>query len=179
MILKRVGYKSIKALAITESIVDNLANSEQYIDTISRHLKTTGGLISTEADMQIFLGCPTMFAYFGSFSKHRVFSEYKTATGYRIDHIFIPIGKRSDTIVMHEYKKKLGTYPNEEGILNLLENACWQIYGQDYLSESVNIYNSFREALESWKYISARAILIYKDSLDGCWKLRAFGLITQ
>ena len=159
------------ALGFTKKLAKHLSNSQEYIELLSKYLNCFQALIKSETDMQVFIGGSTMIACLDKVSHHRAYAEYRTTTGNIIDHIFIPIDKISNTIIIHEYTRIIDGNLTEAVIKEQLESACWQIYAQDYLSAAYDLYLKY-EGCVHWTVMSTRSILLYKSCKDDEWKLR-------
>ena len=159
------------ALPCTTRLAKHLPDSKRYIEKLSTYINRFKGLIKSEAGIQVFIGGFTMIACLDDVSQHRAYAEYRTSTGNRIDHIFIPIDQRSEKVIIHEYKRIIEKDIREGTVREFLENACWQIYAQDYLSAACNLYLQYEDSAH-WKFISTRSILFYKSTDTDEWNLR-------
>ena len=170
-IKNRFGLNPDIALPYTTKLAKCLPDSRKYIEKLVAYINKFKGLIQREADIRVFVVGSTMIACLDEISLYRAYPEYLTTTGNRIDHIFIPIDQRSEKVIIHEYKRIIEKDIREGTVREFLENACWQIYAQDYLSAACNLYLQYEDSAH-WKFISTRSILFYKSTDTDEWNLR-------
>ena len=123
---------------------------------------------ATEADLNLWLGgFAAVASKIPKIRRHIVYAEMTNKFNFRPDNIFFPIQDKSDVVVIHEYKLLTA---KERFIENLLEDAIWQVYVNQYME--VPLSKSTESEYSFWKFILVRVMVFYKDSISGKWKAR-------
>ena len=166
---KNKGLHSKEHVVIfTKELAASLANSEQYIDIMSRYIDNVRGC--NKGQIQGFLRCSIIFACLEEIPNHKVFSIYPNIPKSRVDQIFIPIDELNGALIVHKHKKTINKNLNNEEIFDILESACWKVYTQEYLSTAIKIYSECENKLEL-KYVSVRSMLV-NELNNNRWKLK-------
>ena len=147
-----------------EVISESLENKIAYAETIERYLlDSMGNGHRTEADFQAVLVGFALFAGLKGIGNHSVHSEVCTQDSTKIDSLFLPISGKSDTIVIHEYKKTETPKKKKE----LLDLALWQIYISNYIRKALDKQET---SCKFANYIVVRAIVFF-ISTSGKWHI--------
>ena len=157
----KVGLSDTKKLSIVaNSMTKNLENFSQFLTIIQEELlKKINQSKLTESTFHTMLGGISMLSsLFLASATHNVYSEVQNQFSKKADTIFKPKDGRSNTYIIHEYKK----LDNETGVQETLENAIWQIYSQRYPS---SVFNDIIPGNQSIVIVT-RAIVFYKSNLD-------------
>ena len=119
----------------------------------------------TEADFQIILGGVAMLNVRNPEAKHITHAELPNKFQKRMDAIFYPIENKSQTVIIHEYKKV-----NSRADIDIfLENGAWQIYANKYLTEPLDYIRSHRIA--HWENIITRVIVFFRNDIAKKWTM--------
>ena len=157
----------------TDKILINLSNT---LDKIGRYTKEVQiGLLNAfnqaslrESDFHLILGgCAVVFSKNIQNRRHTVSVEKANKYNFRLGNIFFPINKKSNIVVINEYKSTEG----EENANSLLEDAIWQVYINQCMEYPLSEWNG--SEFSYWKFILVRAIVFYKDSVSSKWKIKA------
>ena len=153
-----------------------LTNLSKTLDKIGRYTKEVQiGLLNafdqanpTEANFNLMLGgCAVVSSKNIENRRHIVSAEITNKYNFRLGNIFFPINKKSDIVVINEYKSTEG----EENASSLLEDAIWQVYVNQYMDHPLSKWN--QPEFSFFKFILVRAIVFYKDSDSDKWKIKA------
>ena len=159
--ISQVNLNGINKLSdVATLLTNNLENFPQYLSIIQEELlQKINQSKLTESTFHTLLGGISMFAStLLKFATHNVYSEVQNQFSKKADMVFKPKDQRSNTYIIHEYKK----LDNEAGIQETLENTIWQIYSQKYLCSVLSDMIPRNETI----IISTRAIVFYKSNLD-------------
>lgn len=146
--------------------INNIEDGKAYKNIIETQLLTLmKHNEKTESDFKILLGAPSVLAFASQQMMHAPYSEVHTKYQKKIDAIFLPLEGKSNSVIIHEYKKA----PNEGKIDEIIEEAIWQIYVNQYISKP--ILEKKRAGVRCfWKTIIVRAIVFFKR-IEGSWGL--------
>jgi Predicted AAA-ATPase len=161
---KNIGLNN-SVSELVESAINTIENGKKYKQVIKdKLLVLVQHTQRTEFDFQILLGAPLMLAFETKKTKHAPYSEVYTANQKKIDTLFVPIKGKSKIVIIHEYKKA----PNDgTGINEVLEEAVWQIYVNQYISKPI-FDKKLNKENDYWETIVVRAIAFFKKRL-GSW----------
>eukprot|EP00919_Chromeraceae_sp_WS-2016_P042848 GHVR01102446.1.p2 GENE.GHVR01102446.1~~GHVR01102446.1.p2 ORF type:complete len:156 (+),score=16.42 GHVR01102446.1:2464-2931(+) len=103
---KKFSYKIDSGDKIIDQLAQNIDNKEDYKNTIQILLNGMNKGDKTEADFQaLFGGAANLVGVDGRNRKHNCHSEVQNIYGNKLDHLFLPIKEKSDTVLIHEIKK--------------------------------------------------------------------------
>jgi hypothetical protein len=92
---------------------------------------------------------------------YRIFSERYMKNDQNekgiIDNILIPLDENYKNIIIHEYKR----VESNKQVINALEEAIWQLYSKQYLTEPLNLIEG--GDFKYCKNIITRAIVFYQN----------------
>ena len=170
--IEKVFGNSIDTKGLINELVHNIEDEERYKEVIqTKLLNNMDQSEKTEADFQALLNG---LAYLASITKQNIkhipHSEVYTKHGKRLDCFFIPLDKKSNTVIIHEYKKQDKT--NKIG--ELLEDALWQIYVNQYIDKTLELYDNHNHN-HYWQAIIVRAIAFFKDDMQCKWSVKIEG----
>ena len=153
----------IKVKMLVSDLCRSIENKELYKETIQNSiLKYLDHRSKTEADFQAMLvGC-AIYARSLGISNHKAHSEVCTQEKTKINTLFLPIKNKSETIIIHEYKKIENSNLKEQA----LDHALWHIYINNYISKALQEIKGF---LQFTKFIIVRAIVFFKG--NGGWNV--------
>ena len=163
--LKNPTFDISSAIEILCSSLDNLPKYIAHIKELILDKWTEESM--TEADFQILLGGVSMLYANVSSVKHIFHSEVSNKFLKRVDTIFYPIKNRSDTAIIHEYKKITSSIL----IQKTLEDGAWQIYVKKYMHAALEHYKAGQ--CEHWNNIVTRVIVFSRDEYARKWIVRS------
>ena len=156
-------------IPLNNSLIDDLADSiedcNKYTSIIeSKLLDKIDPSDKTEADFQALLGGISNYACIVALphAKHIPHCEVPVRPKI-LDCMFTPIQDKSDSIIIHEYKKQ----NKSDGKDEQLEDALWQICANRYMRKAIELAPTNKH----WKKIIIRAIVFFKNDLTGKWNM--------
>ena len=160
----------IQSVELVTDLCAYIENKDAYKATIQKYLLNyldSGS--KTEADFQAILVGSAIHGRCLDVSSHSAHSEVCTQDKTKIDTLFLPIKNKSETIIIHEYKKVENSNLKEQA----LDLALWQIYINNYIAEALQ---EIKESLHFAKFIIVRAIVFFKGS-NGGWNIEIVQLM--
>ena len=158
--------KESEADDIITRLAVNQANLAQYLNIIQEEIlaKLTQAQI-TKINFQNLIGGIDYLNI--SSSTHTNYSEMSNQYSKRLNFIFKPMHGKSDTYIIHKYRKIY----SEIGVEDAMENAIWQIYTEEYISFILNEISPRDEI-----YIETRVFVFYRNKLDS-WLVKVLGFL--
>jgi len=149
----------------------NLGDHLKFLSILQSHLLP---ILSkgekTEAYFEKLIGGIIEFHYLWNKGTALYYTIVEKTVKYgRIDNIFFPNQEshnKSETII-HEYKMLNKT--NMDNVKTASNDALWQIYCKNYISEPLSKYE-FIQVKENWK-VKIRTIIFHKNENDSTWSV--------
>ena len=155
--------------SLIRRIFENIERFDDYIGSVEKFLQH----ISTEevmikADFQILLGGIALLNAKINDAGHTAHAELSNKYNKRLNAIFYPKERRSNTIIINKYKKA-NSFTNIE---STIENGLWRIYANKYLSQPLDFIRFHN--ITPWDTIATRVIVFYRNTQKNEWNIRGY-----